>query len=152
MTSERQIEANRQNAQFSTGPTSAAGKAAVARNAVKFNFTGQQVLLPGEDSQRLFRLEDYRRAATREFDKALRNLRELNKDTQREEVDRLRTENQTLARNCKEVQDDYERVVWGGELSTLDPIRILEIFGTKTNPIPGGASDEEEESRAPQDS
>jgi hypothetical protein len=49
MASERQVEANRQNAQRSTGPHSAAGKARVALNALKHGLTGKQVVLPSED-------------------------------------------------------------------------------------------------------
>jgi hypothetical protein len=49
MSSDRQIEANRQNAQRSTGPRTADGKARVASNALKHGLTGKQVVLPGED-------------------------------------------------------------------------------------------------------
>jgi hypothetical protein len=44
------INANRANAQFSTGPTSAAGKAKSSMNAVKTGLTGRTVLLPTDDA------------------------------------------------------------------------------------------------------
>src|ERR1700745_720195 len=45
-----QIAANQENARFSTGPTSDAGKARSSRNAVKTGLTGHTVLLPGDDA------------------------------------------------------------------------------------------------------
>ena len=47
--SEARLAANRANAQLSTGPTSAAGKAKVSLNAVKSGLTGRTVLLPSDD-------------------------------------------------------------------------------------------------------
>jgi hypothetical protein len=41
MSSNAQIEANQRNAQFSTGPTSEAGKAKSSLNAVKTGLTGR---------------------------------------------------------------------------------------------------------------
>ena len=49
MSSDRQIKANKQNAQHSTGPRTENGKARVASNALKHGLTGKQVVLPGED-------------------------------------------------------------------------------------------------------
>jgi len=49
MSSPKQIEANRANSLLSTGPTSSAGKAKVAHNAVKTGLTGRTVLLPSDD-------------------------------------------------------------------------------------------------------
>ena len=48
MASQKQIEANRKNASRSTGPKSAEGKAAVARNALKHGLAGHGVILPDE--------------------------------------------------------------------------------------------------------
>jgi hypothetical protein len=48
MSSERQIEANRKNAQLSTGPRKADGKARVASNALRHGLTARQILLPHE--------------------------------------------------------------------------------------------------------
>ncbi|HEY3936462.1 MAG TPA: hypothetical protein VGL97_03490 [Bryobacteraceae bacterium] len=50
MASESQINANRANAQLSTGPKTAAGKAKASHNAVKTGLTGRTVLLPTEDA------------------------------------------------------------------------------------------------------
>ena len=49
MTTERQIEANRINAQHSTGPRTEAGKQRSAQNALKHGLLAQQAVLPGED-------------------------------------------------------------------------------------------------------
>ena len=53
MTSLKQIEANRRNAQKSTGPTSAEGKQRSSRNAVRHGLTAETVIVPIED------VEDY---------------------------------------------------------------------------------------------
>ncbi len=46
MISEAQLNANRANAQSSTGPTSEAGRAKVSQNAVKTGLTGRTVIVP----------------------------------------------------------------------------------------------------------
>ena len=63
MASEAQLIANRLNAQKSTGPRTAEGKAAACLNAVQHGLRAQAVVLPGEepDEYRLYRqrlLED----------------------------------------------------------------------------------------------
>ena len=50
MSTEAQINANRQNAQASTGPTSEVGKAIVRLNAVKTGLTGRTMILSEEDA------------------------------------------------------------------------------------------------------
>ena len=56
MATQQQIEANRQNAQHSPGPTSIAGKQKSALNSVTHGFTGQTVVLPEAEKEpyRLF--------------------------------------------------------------------------------------------------
>jgi len=49
MASDAQIRANRLNAQKSTGPRTAAGKAVVAQNAVRHGLLAEQVVIRGED-------------------------------------------------------------------------------------------------------
>ena len=49
MTSEKQTEANRLNAEKSTGPRTDAGKQRSSLNALRHGLTGQVVLLPDED-------------------------------------------------------------------------------------------------------
>lgn len=49
MTSEKQAQANRQNALKSTGPKTPEGKAAVRHNAVKHGLLAEDALIPGED-------------------------------------------------------------------------------------------------------
>lgn len=51
--SDKKIEANRLNAQRSTGPRSEAGKLASSRNATRHAVFARDVLLPGEDPQEL---------------------------------------------------------------------------------------------------
>ena len=49
MSTERQIAANRLNAQKSTGPRTEEGRAAVRHNAVKHGLCAKTLVLPGED-------------------------------------------------------------------------------------------------------
>ncbi len=62
MTSEKQIQANRRNAQRSTGPQTPQGKAAVRLNANKHSLRSQEILLPGEDVEALKELDESLRA------------------------------------------------------------------------------------------
>ena len=45
----KQLEANRHNAEHSTGPRTPEGKAAVSGNAIKHGLCAQRTLIPGED-------------------------------------------------------------------------------------------------------
>ena len=58
MATERQIAANRTNAQRSTGPRSQEGKAAVRFNALTHGLTARATLLPFEDERELEALAD----------------------------------------------------------------------------------------------
>jgi len=49
MSTDAQISANQANAELSTGPRTAAGKAASSRNNLRHGFRSQSVLLPGDD-------------------------------------------------------------------------------------------------------
>ena len=49
MTTEKQVAANRQNAQLSTGPTTPEGKDAVAQNALKHGLFAEENVIFGED-------------------------------------------------------------------------------------------------------
>ena len=49
MSSERQIEANRLNAQKSTGPSTPEGRTAVRLNSLKYGLYAETLILPGED-------------------------------------------------------------------------------------------------------
>lgn len=51
MASQRQRNANRRNAQHSTGPRTEPGKARVARNAVRHGLLAKEAVLPEEDPQ-----------------------------------------------------------------------------------------------------
>jgi hypothetical protein len=58
MSSQRQIEANRRNAQQSTGPTSVTGKAASSMNALKSGIHAKSLVLPSEKLADLDQLID----------------------------------------------------------------------------------------------
>src|SRR5205823_7831389 len=49
MSSEQQIEANRLNAQKSTGPSTPEGRAAVSLNGLKYGLYAKTLILPGEE-------------------------------------------------------------------------------------------------------
>jgi hypothetical protein len=49
MSTDRQIEANRLNAQHSTGPITPEGRAAVRLNGLKYGLYAETLILPGED-------------------------------------------------------------------------------------------------------
>ena len=51
MISDRQLEANRRNAQHSTGPQTPEGRAAVRNNAVTHGLTAQNAVLPDESKE-----------------------------------------------------------------------------------------------------
>jgi hypothetical protein len=53
MATPAQITANRANAQLSTGPVSAEGKAASSRNALKLGIHAKSLVIPGEDPAEL---------------------------------------------------------------------------------------------------
>lgn len=53
MATQNQIEANRRNAQKSTGPRSVEGKAVSRFNALKTGITAQSMVIPGEDPAEL---------------------------------------------------------------------------------------------------
>jgi hypothetical protein len=62
MATERQIEANRRNAQKSTGPSSVEGRAVSRCNAVKTGIYAKSTIIPGEDPAQLEALTaDYHR-------------------------------------------------------------------------------------------
>lgn len=51
MATQRQVRANRKNAQLSTGPRSIDGKRRAASNALKHGLTSKEILLPHEDAE-----------------------------------------------------------------------------------------------------
>ena len=55
MISEKQLDANRRNAQLSTGPQTPEGRAAVRHNALTHGLTAQYAVLPQENILREFR-------------------------------------------------------------------------------------------------
>ena len=62
MTSDKQAQANRRNAQKSTGPKTPEGKAAVRQNARTHGLRSQEVLAPGENEEDLKELDENLRA------------------------------------------------------------------------------------------
>src|SRR5215470_17595929 len=53
MATDKQIEANRRNAQKSTGPRTEEGRAAVRFNGLKHGLTAKSLCLPGDDPEEL---------------------------------------------------------------------------------------------------
>jgi hypothetical protein len=51
MTTEKQIEANKQNALVSTGPVTAEGKTLVSQNAVKHGIFARDLIVPSGDGK-----------------------------------------------------------------------------------------------------
>ena len=62
MSTKKQIQANRQNAQKSTGPKTPEGKAAVRLNALKHGLLSQDVILSDENEEALWILAENLRA------------------------------------------------------------------------------------------
>lgn len=58
MSSQAQIEANRANAQKSTGPRTEKGKQRVAQNATRHGLFSRSIILPGEDPEEFAILHD----------------------------------------------------------------------------------------------
>jgi hypothetical protein len=65
MTSDKKIEANRQNALKSTGPRTPEGRDAVRLNVTRHGLLSKEVLLPGEDANALQQLDEDLRAELR---------------------------------------------------------------------------------------
>ena len=51
MTTDARTEANRKNAQRSTGPKTPEGKARSSKNALKHGLTSEELILPGENPE-----------------------------------------------------------------------------------------------------
>ena len=62
MLTDRKIEANRQNAQHSTGPSTPEGRAAVRLNGLKHGLCAETIVVPGEDPAEFEALLDAYRA------------------------------------------------------------------------------------------
>jgi hypothetical protein len=62
MSTERKIEANRQNAQHSTGPSTPEGRAAVRLNGLKHGLCAETIVVPGEDPAQFEAMLDAYRA------------------------------------------------------------------------------------------
>ncbi len=58
MLSKRQLDANRRNAQFSAGPRTPEGRAAVSLNALRHGLTSQTAVLPNENPEEFRELRD----------------------------------------------------------------------------------------------
>jgi hypothetical protein len=65
MTSDKKVQANRQNALKSTGPKTPEGKARVRHNALRHGLLAREVLLPEEDQEALSDLDERLRAELR---------------------------------------------------------------------------------------
>lgn len=97
MSTEAQINANRENAQHSTGPRSEAGKAASCQNNFRFGFAGTFCVLPSESQ------EDYY-----ELSRALLAEHEPETPTERILVEKM-AQHIWLSRRAQRIQDEVLR-------------------------------------------
>ncbi len=94
MATDKQIQANRENAQLSTGPTTEAGKEAVAQNRTQHGLTGNFIFLSKDDRE--------------EFNEMRRNLvadLTVTSPTEFELIDRM-AESLWRSRRAVELQDE----------------------------------------------
>ena len=120
MSSLKQIEANRLNAQKSTGPKTPEGKAASCRNALKHGFTAEQLLLPNESKE--------------EYEELAAQLREEYQPTNPTEellVSQLIAASWNL-RRYRILEGDYLRLRWSRFAETVshgdEPNQLPHIF------------------------
>ncbi len=123
MSSQRKIEANRRNAQRSTGPRSQEGKSASSRNATRHGLASEKLtVLPGESQDDLDSLVE---SITGEFKPAT--------DTERHFVDCMIQARWKLARLQRWEAAAFERILgrdWGPD----DPdYRFLNVLGDSGN-------------------
>jgi hypothetical protein len=105
--SEAQLAANRANAQLSTGPATAAGRARSSKNALKHALTGKTVLLPCEDAAQYQReLDEWIEAYQPANDEEMRLVQSQNDCTWR--IDRIqRLETSILYKGHLEFAEKY---------------------------------------------
>jgi len=106
--SDKQHEANRQNAEHSTGPTSPEGKAAVRLNALTYGLRARSTLLPGED------LEEYKQL----WNDLLSDWQPHNR-TERLYLEQMAVSQWLLARLATGENDIYQHETSGKEQSAL---------------------------------
>ena len=136
MATDRQIEANRQNAQLSTGPRSAEGKQRVAANALKHGLTGRQIVLPNENPDEF---DAFRRALRDDFDPR-GMLEEVLVDKIVADAWRLRRVPRLEAAIHARDKHEVELDALNSELARIyrmsDPVgRRLEVAGTNVDPF-----------------
>ena len=112
--SDRQQEANRQNAQHSTGPNTPEGKAAVRFNALTYGLRARNLLLPSDDP------EEYKQLWA-----GLEAEWQPQTDTERFYLETMSTSQWLLARMAK-----HERRVSEHELSLEKQFTLLERIST----------------------
>ena len=114
LVSNKQHQANRQNAQHSTGPATPEGKAAVRLNALTYGLRARQLILPGEDPEEYKQLWADLEA---EWQPQTR--------TERLHLEQMATSQWLVARLAKS-----ERRVYEGELSIEKQLALLERIST----------------------
>jgi hypothetical protein len=138
MSTLRQAEANRENAQRSTGPKSEAGRAASKWNALKHGLTAASVVIPGEDPEQLDTLhaellEAWEPADAMEADLVWRMAMAQWQLRRSFMVEALMLELQMFRAQHDQAREDLQTA--SGELSDIgtatDP-RLIELFGGPT--------------------
>src|SRR3954468_5551309 len=131
MLSQKKLEANRRNAQKSTGPKTAEGKAISSQNGLTHGLTSRKCpVLPGENEQEYRELQD---ALTRDFKPRGAMQRELVEDLvqTRWKIRRIPAiEAELMCREQEEVVERHDTAKWKKEVPKdsepdLCPIKIL---------------------------
>ena len=134
MTTLKQIEANRRNAQSSTGPRTEAGKERASRNAVRHGLTAETVIEPLEDA------EDYQA-----FEEAVAAGFDAETAVERELILRLASLLWRL-RRATSIETglfqigsasaaEHEQCLPGTGLRTETPNAVVRIVQSPTNPL-----------------
>src|SRR5260370_20644330 len=125
MSTVAQIEANRQNAQSSTGPTSEAGKQRSSQNATVHGFTGLSlVITPAEHEAYTAHVKAYRaqhKPANHQFEQLVQQLADLDWSLHKINVQEMNT---TSLMNAVHDQDDG-----------ADPISTAKVIAALTRTL-----------------
>lgn len=132
MSTEKQLEANRQNAQASSGPVTETGKQISSQNAVKHGFTGMSLkLTPGEHDAYFAHVDAYLmqyKPATYQLEQLVNQLADLDWSVHQIGVEQLNTMSLMNAVHTKDDGEDPNALakVIAGLARTLNTLGIYE--------------------------
>jgi hypothetical protein len=133
MSTEQQIEANRQNAQSSTGPVSEAGKQVSSQNAVKHSFTGLTLrITEGEEGPYFIHVDSYMthyKPATYQQEELVQQLADLHWTIHQINVQQMNTISPMNAVHAKDDGQDpiATAKVIAGLARTLNNLNLYEV-------------------------